>query len=89
MKCWSECSPVYCLADLEATQYRVAMAIHNDKVFVFAGDKIKVYRIVDTALHFKLEITRKYEGFVQSCRIINGRLYACNWGLGRLTDSIL
>ncbi|MDF2661305.1 MAG: hypothetical protein K0Q94_4096 [Paenibacillus sp.] len=61
-----------------------AMTIHNDDLFVFTGGKIKVYRIIDASLQFKLEYTRKYSGFVQSCRIINGRLYACNWGAGKI-----
>lgn len=59
-----------------------AMTIHHDDLFVYTGGKIKVYRIIDTTLQFKLEYTRKYSGFVQSCRVINGRLYACNWGAG-------
>lgn len=61
-----------------------AMAIHNDDLFVFTGNIIKVYRIIDASLQFKLEYTRKYSGFVQTCRIINGRLYACNWGAGKI-----
>jgi len=63
-----------------------AMAIHNDDVFVFVGNKIKVYRIIDTGLQFKLEYTRKLksDGFVQTCCIINGRLYAPNWGWGTI-----
>lgn len=61
-----------------------AMAIHNDDLFVFTKDKIKVFRIINTSLQFKLEYTRKYSGFVQTCRIINGRLYACNWSAGKI-----
>ncbi|MDF2671428.1 MAG: hypothetical protein K0R67_3734 [Paenibacillus sp.] len=61
-----------------------AMAIYNDDVFVFTNNKIKVYRIIDTALQLKLEYTRKSDGFVQTCSIINGRIYAPNWGYGKI-----
>ncbi|MDF2657649.1 MAG: hypothetical protein K0Q94_440 [Paenibacillus sp.] len=61
-----------------------AMALNNDDLFVFTGNKIKVFRIIDASLQLKLEYTRKYSGFVQTCRIIGGRLYACNWGAGKV-----
>ncbi|MCU6712158.1 hypothetical protein M6D81_26000 [Paenibacillus sp. J5C_2022] len=61
-----------------------AMAVYQDDVFVFTGNKIKVFRIVDAALQFKLEYTRKSTGFVQTCCMINGRLYAPNWGQGTI-----
>ncbi|MDF2726411.1 MAG: hypothetical protein K0Q59_6089 [Paenibacillus sp.] len=61
-----------------------AMTIYRDDLFVFTGSKIKVFRIIDASLQLKLEYDRKYSGFVQSCRVINGRLYACNWGAGKV-----
>ncbi|MBP1988522.1 hypothetical protein [Paenibacillus eucommiae] len=61
-----------------------AMAIYNDNLFVFTNDKIKVFRIIDTALQPKVEYTRKFGGWMQTCKVINGRLYAPNWGMGTI-----
>lgn len=61
-----------------------AMAIHNDNLFVFTNNSIKVFRIIDTALQPKLEYTRKFGGWMQTCKVINGKLYAPNWGLGTI-----
>ncbi|MBP1991670.1 hypothetical protein [Paenibacillus eucommiae] len=61
-----------------------AMAIYNDDLFVFTNDKIKVFRIIDAVLQLKVEYTRKFGGWMQTCKIINGRLYAPNWGTGTI-----
>ncbi len=57
------------------------MTIYDDSLIVFTNGKIEVFRLIDMALQKKYEITRS-GGFVQSCRVINGYLYACNWGDG-------
>ncbi|MCU6708841.1 hypothetical protein M6D81_08920 [Paenibacillus sp. J5C_2022] len=61
-----------------------AMAIYNDNLFVFTNAALKVYRILDGGLQFKLDYVRKFGGWMQTCTIINGRLYAPNWESGTI-----
>ena len=63
-----------------------AMALHEGHLHVFCklGEQQSVlsYRIDSERIQLKHIFRRKSGGFVQTCRIINDRLYACNWGAG-------
>lgn len=60
-----------------------AMCIYKDTLIVFTTGKIKTFRIVVSSLQLKGEQIRS-GGFVQSCLVINDRLYASCWGSGTI-----